>query len=231
MLKIKEMPVYERPYEKLEKYGAETLSDAELLGIIIKSGTKGENSVQVAQRLINENTDKKGYYFLERMSIDELVSIKGIGKVKAIQLKAIFEIAKRINNNLHVKKVNISTPELAYEELSRYLRYEAEENFRILLCDIKCNLIVNKLIAKGELNSVSIEAREIFRPAVSYSAANVILAHNHPSGDYTPSREDILFTKKIIEVGKTLGIAVVDHIIVGYNGFCSLREGKYLECW
>ena len=138
MLKIKEMPVYERPYEKLEKYGADTLSDAELLGIIIKSGTKGETSVQVAQRLINENTDKKGYYFLERMSIDELVSIKGIGRVKAIQLKAIFEIAKRINNNLHVKKINISTPESAYEELSRYLRYEVEENFRILLCDIIC---------------------------------------------------------------------------------------------
>jgi len=229
MLKIKEMPVYERPYEKLEKYGADSLSDAELLGIIIKSGIKGENSVQIAQRIINQNTDSKGFYFLERMSIDELMSVKGIGKVKAIQLKAIFEMAKRINNNVNVNKVKITTPKSAYEELARYLKYEAEENFRVLLCDIKCNLIANKLIAKGELNTVSIEPREIFRPAISYSAANVILAHNHPSGDYTPSREDLAFTKKIAEAGKDLGIAVVDHIIVGDSGYCSLREDKYLD--
>jgi len=229
MLKIKEMPVLERPYEKLEKYGANSLSDAELLGIIIKSGVKGENSVQVAQRVINENTDSKGFYFLERMSIEELTTIKGIGKVKAIQLKAIFEMAKRINYNSNCSKVKITTPRSAYEELSRYLKYEAEENFRILLCDIKCNLIANKLIAKGELNTVSIEPREIFRPAISYSAANVILAHNHPSGDYTPSKEDIAFTKKIAETGKDLGIAVVDHIIVGESGYCSLREDKYLD--
>lgn len=229
MLKIKEMPVYERPYEKLEKYGADTLSDAELLGIIIKSGIKGENSVQVAQRVINENKDQKGFYFLERMSIDELTKIKGIGKVKAIQLKAIFEMAKRINNNANVNKIKITTPKSAYEELSRYLKYEAQENFRILLCDIKCNLIINKLIAKGELNTVSIEPREIFRPAIAYSAANIILAHNHPSGDYTPSREDIEFTRKIANIGKDLGIAVVDHIIVGDSGYCSIREDKYLD--
>lgn len=228
MLKIKEMPVFERPYEKLEKYGADSLSDAELLGIIIKSGIKGENSVQVAQRVINQNKDEKGFYFLERMSIEELTSIKGIGKVKAIQLKAIFEMAKRINST-NTNKIKITTPKSAYNELSRYLKYEAEENFRILLCDIKCNLIVNKLIAKGELNTVSIEPREIFRPAISYSAANVILAHNHPSGDYTPSREDIEFTKKIADVGQSLGIAVVDHIIIGESGYCSIREDKYLD--
>lgn len=229
MLKIKEMPVYERPYEKLEKYGANSLSDAELLGIIIKSGIKGENSVQIAQRVINENKDERGFYFLERMSIDELTKIKGIGKVKAIQLKAIFEMAKRINDNTNVSKVKITTPKSAYDELARYLKYEAEENFRILLCDIKCNLIANKLIAKGELNTVSIEPREIFRPAISYSAANIVLAHNHPSGDYTPSREDIAFTKKIAEAGKDLGIAVVDHIIVGNSGYCSIREDRYLD--
>lgn len=229
MLKIKDMPVCERPYEKLEKYGADSLSDAELLGIIIKSGIKGENSVQVAQRVINQNKDLKGFYFLERMSIDELTSIKGIGKVKAIQLKAIFEMAKRINNNTNINKVKITTPQAACEELSRYLKYESEENFRILLCDIKCNLIANKLIAKGELNTVSINPREIFRPAISYSAANVILAHNHPSGDCTPSKADIDFTKKIAEIGKELGIAVVDHIIVGESGYCSLREDRYLD--
>ena len=229
MLKIKEMPVTERPYEKLEKYGADKLSDAELLGIIIKSGIKGENSVQIAQRLINENMDSKGFYFLERMSIKELINIKGIGRVKAIQLKAIFEMAKRINNNINVEKIKITTPESAYNELSGSLKYESEENFRVLLCDIKCNLIVNKLIAKGELNSVSIEAREIFKPAVAYSAANMILAHNHPSGDCTPSREDILFTKKIVEIGKELGIAVVDHLVIGSSGFCSIREEGYLS--
>ena len=229
MLKIKEMPVYERPYEKLEKYGADSLSDAELLGIIIKSGIKGENSVQVAQRIINQNIDSKGFYFLERMSIDELTQIKGIGKVKAIQLKAIFEMAKRINNNINANKVKITTPKSAYEELSRYLKYEAEENFRILLCDIKCNLIANKLIAKGELNTVSIEPREIFRPAIAYSAANIVMAHNHPSGDYTPSKEDIAFTKRIAEAGKELGIAVVDHIIIGTSGYCSIREDRYLD--
>ena len=227
MLKIKEMPVLERPYEKLEKYGADSLSDAELLGIIIKTGTKGENSVQLAQRVINENTDAKGFYFLQRMSIEELTKIKGIGKVKAIQLKAIFEMAKRINYT-NISKIKITTPKSAYEELSKYLKYEAEENFRVLLCDVKCNLIANKLIAKGELNTVSIEPREIFRPAISYSAANIVLAHNHPSGDYTPSREDITFTKRIADMGKELGIAVVDHIIVGESGYCSIREDKYL---
>ena len=106
---------------------------------------------------------------------------------------------------------------------------KAEENFRILLCDIKCNLIANKLIAKGELNTVSISLREIFRPAISYSAANIVLAHNHPSGDYTPSREDIAFTKRVADAGKDLGIAVVDHIIVGDSGYCSIREDRYLD--
>lgn len=229
MLKIKEMPVSERPYEKLEKYGAENLSDAELLGIIIKSGVKGENSVQVAQRIINKNIDSKGFYFLERMSINELTEIRGIGKVKAIQLKAIFEMAKRINNNAHVNKVKITTPKLAYEELSGVLKYEAEENFRVLLCDVKCNLIVNKLIAKGSLNTVSIQPREIFKPAIAYSAANILLAHNHPSGDCTPSKEDIIFTKNVMEIGKSLGISVVDHIVIGENGYCSIREEGYLD--
>ena len=133
-------------------------------------------------------------------------------------------MAKRINDNTNVSRVKITTPKSAYDELARYLKYEAEENFRILLCDIKCNLI-----AKGELNTVSIEPREIFRPAISYSAANIVLAHNHPSGDYTPSREDIAFTKKIAEAGKDLGIAVVDHIIVGDSGYCSVREDRYLD--
>jgi DNA repair protein RadC len=229
MLKIKELPVMERPYEKLEKYGAGILSDAELLAIIIKSGIKNETSVELSQRIIKENMDCAGFRFLERMTIEELTNIKGIGRVKAIQLKATFEMAKRINRNTNEIKTMLRTPKQVYNFLEREMRYETQENIKILTVNTKGFLIKSETIAIGSTNSANVELKEIFKTAISHSASGILIAHNHPSGDPTPSAEDISFTNKIIDLGAVLGIDVLDHIIVGNGSFVSMREREFIK--
>lgn len=225
---MKNLPFSERPYEKFLKYGGRTMSDAELLAIIIKSGTRGETAVQVAQRVLKECTDDGTGFSLDKISISKLKKIKGIGEVKALQLKAVFEISKRLNSRNGSKKTYVKSPKNVSELLMGELRYEKQEQIKVLALDIKCALIKCETIALGGLNQVSILPREIFRTPIEFGAANIILVHNHPSGDATPSNEDVDFTKAVMNIGEILGIPVLDHIVIGNGTYVSMREKRLI---
>jgi len=227
-LTMKMLPFSERPYEKFERFGAGALTDAELLAIIIKSGTKEETALQLAQKVLVECESKKTFSF-EQVSLNRLKEIKGIGRVKAIQLKAVFELSKRFNS-ISDEIIHINNPRQAYDFLMRELKYEKQEHIKVLMLDVKSKLIKAETVAIGSISEVGITPREVFKKPVEYSAANIILAHNHPSGDATPSEADIEFTGKVAFVGKVLGISVVDHIVVTDDNWCSMRkEGLFPE--
>lgn len=221
-LTMKMLPFSERPYEKFERLGSSALSDAELLAIIIKNGTKEETALQLAQKVLLE-CDKEDTFSFERISMNRLKSIKGIGRVKAIQLKAVFELSKRFESR-NEEIVHITNPEQAYSFLIKELKYEKQEHIKVLMLDVKSRLIKAETVAIGSISEVGVMPREIFKKPIEYSASNILLAHNHPSGDVTPSKADIDFTERVAFVGKILGIPVVDHIVVADSGWCSMRK-------
>lgn len=225
-MKLKELPEMERPYEKLEMYGAEFLSTAELLAIIIKSGTKDLTSVEIAQELLKEDIQEKGITFLKDISIQELVKKKGIGRVKAIQLKAIAELAIRSNKPVKILRKKIDTPEEAAKILLPDYKGEKQEIIKTILLDNRNQIIKIVTVAIGGINASSVEVREIFSEPIKTNAAKIILVHNHPSGDITPSSDDIKITRKISEAGKVFGIELIDHIIISDRNFCSLKRLK-----
>lgn len=223
-MKIEEMPIFERPYERLEKYGAEVLSDAELLGVILKTGTKEESAVEVARKiLLNNEYKEQGLRFLNTISINELMKFKGVGKVKAITLKAIGEIVKRVERPI-TKQIEISSTSDAAKVLMPELRYEKTENFCVLYLDIKNKLDKVKKYTDYRENSVNISIKSILKDAVRADSKKIIIAHNHPSGDPTPSKSDISFTKELIEITKILEISLIDHIIIGDGVYVSVMN-------
>jgi len=227
-LTVKELPLSDRPYEKLEKYGAGGLSDAELLAIIIKSGNQEETSVQVAQRIIKENDIGCGLRFLNDVTINELMKIKGIGKVKAIQLKAVCELGRRINNKALLQGESITNPKQVADYFMEDMSELKQEILKVMILDTKNKLIKSEVISKGSLNKNIIEPREIFSCAIRFSGAFIIVAHNHPSGDPTPSNADIEFTKNIEKAGEIIGIDLLDHIVIGNGKYISMRsEGLF----
>ena len=210
---MKKLPVSERPYEKLELYGAKNLSDAELLAIIIKSGTKEETSVQLAQKILslNENINMSNLNFLKELSIEELMQIKGIGKVKAIQLKAVCELAIRMTKISDYKQITIKTPKDVAKLLMNELRYEKREIAKVIILNNK-NIILKILdISLGGSNFAKIAVRDVLNEAVKMQAPKIILVHNHPSGDSTPSESDYNITDRIDEAAQLLGIQLLDH--------------------
>ena len=215
----------ERPYEKFESYGGEKLSDAELLAIIIKAGTKDKTSVQLIQELMNEyDYENKGLGFLNELSLTEIQKIKGLGKIKSIQLKAICEIAKRSTKPVNFARFRIAAPEDAARLVMEDLRYLAQERLITILLDsqnVVLKVITNTI---GGLNKNAIEPREIFKEPIKLSADKVILVHNHPSGNPYPSDNDIKMTKRIAEAGKIFGIEILDHVIIGNGIFSSLKK-------
>ncbi len=229
-IKIKELPASERPYEKMEMYGAEKLSNSELLAIIIKSGTKEKTSVQIAQEILSQGMDSKeqNLKFLQDITIRELTSIKGIGKVKAIQLKAVCELAKRMSIPIN-NTIVIRTPEDIAEILMEELRFEKREIIKLVLLNSKNIIIKMKNISIGGVNKACIDIKDILKEAINLGAPKIILIHNHPSGDSTPSNEDILTTKNIIEITKILGIQLLDHIVIGDGNFTSIFRKIFLQ--
>lgn len=223
-LKIKEWPEAERPYEKLELHGEKALSNAELLAIIIKTGTREETSVQVAQRLLKLNYDPQmgELNFIQSLTIQELMQIKGIGKVKAIQLKAICELAKRMSKPSNYRKIQVnSTNELA-DILMTELRFEKKEIVKLVLLNNR-NEILNILdVATGGVGFVNVEIKEILGETIKIKAPKIILVHNHPSGDSTPSEADIKFTDKLYNAAKVFDIELLDHIVIGNMNFSSV---------
>ena len=223
-LKIKELPEAERPYEKLELYGEKALSNAELLAIIIKTGTKSETSVQIAQKILNLNYDPQAgdLNFLKNISLQELMQIKGIGRVKAIQLKAICELSIRMSKPSNYKKIKIcSTKDLA-DLVIEEMRFEKQEILKVVILGNKNKLLKIKDIAKGTGNFVKASIKDVLNEAVKVQAMQIILVHNHPSGDVTPSKNDIEFTREVKKASTILGINLIDHIIIGGNNYISI---------
>jgi len=222
-IKMKQLPLSERPYEKLEMYGAHTLSNAELLAIIIKSGTKEESSIETAQKILSmKNKNSDNLRFIQDMSIEEFTSIKGIGRVKAIQLKAVGEIAKRLSRPIENGKVKISSPGDVANLLIDELRYERREIVKVIILNTK-NVVIKMVdICLGSNNSAILKPKDALIDAIKMGAPKIILVHNHPSGDPTPSKADIDFTKRLEQASSIVGIELLDHIIIGDSKFESI---------
>lgn len=223
-LRIKDLPIEERPYEKLEKYGPDMLSNAELMAIIIRTGTKTETSVELAQRILKQYAGDDGLAFLHDISLEELKKIRGIGRVKAIQLKAVIQLAKRIASSRNHNRLCISSPSDVSKLVMEEMRYLKQECFRIIMLNVKNRILKQMDITIGTLNASIVHPRDVFCEPIRCKCASIILVHNHPSGDPSPSQEDIEVTKRIVESGRILGIQVLDHIIIGDGRYASLKE-------
>lgn len=218
---IKNMPEHERPRERLARQGSAALSDAELLAILLGSGMRGKSVLHLAQELLIQigSLDK-----LATSSLEELQAIQGLGPAKALQLTALFALARRLSTPHAKKDEPIVHAAQAYGLIREQLERETRELFVVLLQDIRYRLICMELVAIGTLSQVIVHPREVFYPAIRHKAASLIVAHNHPSGDPTPSPQDRHLTSTLIETGRLLGIPVTDHLIIGHSSFFSLRE-------
>jgi len=223
-IKMKELPISERPYEKLKMYGAENLSNSELLAIIIKSGTKEYTAIDLANKVLklNDNTDKEDLSFLQDISIVEFMKIKGIGQVKAIQLLAVCELVKRINKPLNKENIKIKDAKDVAKLLMNELKYEKREVVKVILLNSKNIVLKIKDISYGGTNFAMIEPKEILAEAIKLQAPRIILVHNHPSGDVVPSKADFNITDRIYEAAEIIGIQLLDHIIIGNNKYESI---------
>lgn len=220
---MKELPKSERPYEKLELYGEKTLSNAELLAIIIKTGTKDETSVELAQRILKLNdTDTEDLSYLQALSIEELMQIKGIGKVKAIQLKAVTEIAIRMFKTSNYKAITIKQPHDLAKILMSELKFEKSEKVKIIVLNNKNEIQKIKDIATGGSNFANVSIKDILSEPIKMKAPKIIVVHNHPSGDSTPSKQDIVFTEQLYEISELMGIQLLDHLIIGNMNYTSI---------
>ena len=220
---IRQLPETERPYEKLELCGETALSDAELLAIIIKTGTKEETSVQLAQKILNLNeTEQEGLNFLRDVSIEELIQIKGIGKVKAILLKAVGELAIRMSKPSNYKKIIIHQPSDIANVVMEELRFQKREVIKVVILNQKNQILKIKDISFGGNSYVNISVKDIMTEAIRMKAPKIILIHNHPSGDATPSKVDVEFTTNVYDIGRLLGIELIDHIVIGNGTFTSI---------
>ena len=223
-LTMKELPVSERPYEKCLALGEESLSNAELLAVILKTGNKNLSAIELAYKLLSTFDSPCTLSDIFGASIEELTEIDGIGKIKAINLKCIFELSKRIAKETAVNRIRLSTSKTIADYYMEAMRHLEREEIRAALFDTKNNLIKDVLLSVGTVNASLITPREIFLKALSYKAVYIVLVHNHPSGDPTPSSDDLLITARIKEVGDMLQLPLLDHIIIGDNKYTSLRD-------
>lgn len=227
-LKIKELPEAERPYEKLELYGEKNLSNAELLAIIIKSGTKENTSVDIANQILklNPNEDKDDLNFLRDIGLEELKDIKGMGRVKAIQIKAVCELSTRMNKRANYRKIQIRSSEDVANLLMNDLRYEKKEIVKVLIINNK-NVILKILdVGIGTSNFSNINIKYILSEAIKMNAPKIILVHNHPSGDPTPSKRDFEVTERLRKAAELLTIELLDHIVIGNMKYESIIQYK-----
>ena len=222
-MKIKNLPKHSQPREKLMEKGAENLRDSELVAILLRTGIKGKGVLQVAREILKKHPTKK----LLALDWENLKKIKGIGQAKACLFLAAFELTKRA---LEVEDNNLPTILCAKDAVAQLqeLRTAKKEHFVALYLNARNQLIHKETISIGTLNASLIHPREVFKPAIENSVASIIVAHNHPSGSTEPSEDDVVVTKRLQEVGKIMGIEVIDHVIVTKNGFCSLKEGNLM---
>jgi len=216
---IKELPEFERPRERLIKKGARALKKEELIAILLRSGLKGKNALEVANDILLKYGDKK----LLSASYEELRNMRGIGPTKAVQILAAIELGSRLFKEKSEKEIYINSAEDAIKELV-HIKENKKENFIVLYLDARNKLIYKETVSIGSLNANLVHPREVFEPAVRHLAAQIVLAHNHPSGDPEPSEDDLVITKKLVESGKILGIEIFDHIIIVKDDFFSFKN-------
>lgn len=218
---FKAVPEQSRPRERLMQYGAKSLANHELLAILLRTGTKEMNVMHLSMQILSHFDD---LFMLKHVSVEQLMNIKGIGKTKAIELLAAIEIGSRVSRSSQIKEGVITSANMAGEMLLEELGGLHQENVVALYLNTKNEILKKETIFVGSLNSSVAHPREIFKGAVRYSAARIILAHNHPSGNPEPSEADIAFTKRMVKAGEMMGIELLDHIIVGEYSFVSLNE-------
>ena len=222
-IKIKDLPTKERPREKLLTLGAKALSNTELLAVLLHSGTKKKSAMDIAQELLVKYK-AEGLASIVNLSPQTLTSIEGLGPAKIATLLAAIELGLRLALKPSEHKITIKSPKDVVSYVMPLLRYEPIEHFAILLLDTKNQIIAFPNISTGSLNASIVHPREVFRCAINYATSSMILVHNHPSGDPTPSIEDIKVTKKLVEGSKIMDIEILDHIIIGDNKFTSLKQ-------
>ena len=224
-IKIKELPELERPYEKLELNGEKSLSNAELLAIIIKTGTKQETSVQLAQKILNLNDTKSAdLNYLQGLTLEELTQIKGIGRVKAIQIKAACELAIRMFKTDNYRKIKVNNPHDIAKIFMSEFKFEKREKIKEIILNNKNEVLKIKEIALGGTNFVNVPVKDILSEPVKMGAIKIAIVHNHPSGDSTPSKEDIIFTNKLFDYASLMGIKLIDHVVIGNMNYTSIFD-------
>ncbi|MBT2668153.1 DNA repair protein RadC [Bacillus sp. ISL-4] len=222
---IRDYPKEERPRERFLQDGPQSLSNQELLALLLRTGSREESVLQLSGRLINAF---KGLRLLKEASVEELTVIKGIGEAKAIQILASVELGRRINNLNDQDRYVIRSPEDGANYCMEEMRFLSQEHFVCLYLNTKNQVLQKTTVFIGSLNASIVHPREVFKEAFKRSAASIICLHNHPSGDPSPSREDIEVTKRLVECGKIIGIEILDHIIIGEHKYVSLKEKGYL---
>lgn len=219
--RIKEINVNERPMEKILHYGVESLSNSELLAILIGSGTKNKNAIFLAEDILKYKIRDKDLLYT---SIEQLMKIDGIGLSKASRIISGLELGKRLSKIDKSQSVSLSNPDSVADFLYEYFRGSYKEEFCVLFLDTKNKVIGAQTVSIGTINQSLVHPREVFRYAIMKNSNSIILSHNHPSGDPTPSKEDILITERLIKAGEYIGIRVLDHLIIGDRRYISLRE-------
>ncbi len=218
---IKELPAEERPRERLHAYGAQALTTAELLAILIRTGNAERSAVSLGEYLLAEFGSIKG---VASASLEQIAHVKGLGEAKAAQIKAAVEFGNRLALFTEDAKPSIGGPRDVANLLMSDLRYQKKEHLKSLLMDTKNRVLAVRTVSIGDLSSSIVHPREVYKDAVVASAASIIVAHNHPSGDPTPSAEDVAVTKRLIQAGEIMGIDLLDHIVIGDGVFVSLKE-------
>lgn len=219
---MKDLPETEKPYEKCITYGAEYLSDAELIAVLMRTGTKGATSVELANQILAKN--QGGILNLYQMTLEDFMQISGVGKVKAVQLKCMAELSKRLAKTRRRQNFTLTNASSVAAYYMEQFRHETKEKLLVAMFDTKCTLIGDKVISVGTVNASLISPREIFLAALNQKAVQIILLHNHPSGQPFPSKQDKISTQTIKECGDLLGIHLADHIIIGDNMYYSFKE-------
>ena len=222
--KMKEMAEEERPYEKCLRYGAGRLSNVELLAVLLRTGTKGMNSLELARSILEAPSGEETLLNIHQITLQKLKRLRGIGKVKAVQILCLSELAKRLAKASAKEGLVFHLPVTIAEYYMEEMRHQKQEHMKLLMLDTKSKLLGESNISKGTVNASLVSPRELFIEALDCGAVSIILLHNHPSGDPTPSQADILFTKRVKEAGELIGISLLDHIIIGNNCYISFAE-------
>jgi DNA repair protein RadC len=226
---MKNLPEDERPYEKCLQYGARSLTDAELLSVILRTGTKGRSSLMLAEDIMKRCRFDNGLTGLLHLTVPELEEIPGVGRVKACQIMCIGELSQRISRTGARKLLDFRNPSTIADYYMERLRHEEQEVVICMMLDTKNHLLGEREMTRGTVNQSLVSPRELFLSALSYHAVQMILVHNHPSGDPAPSREDMRITQRVFAAGRLIGIMLIDHIIIGDRRYTSFVESGLMD--